>query len=581
MNSTAVAQPVGAKAAIGWIGAALVTAVAVAGVLPVASQWPVITTAAVLTSTAWASTGAVLAAVPGQGVNAALFQLVGLFWAISWLDNHEAGPFPALAYLAGPAQLVAAATVLLRYPHSRLEPWSRVYVLVAAGWLLPLRLLTMLFSEPERLQHDARVWWPTIAHDDRAYHVLSDLFWFGSAILLPLFVVVLTRHLWRAARIDRRMLAPLIVAAAGAAVTVIIRVPLRIVAPSVTTPMVLVALESAGLLCIPLAFLWSAVNRRLARGTIADLVVALARLRTPVEIRGLLRATLHDPRLEILYRSPGLDGLVSSTGSPADAPDPDRNVLVDVHGHDGSLLATVVADRALERYRPLLDAAVSASGMAIENARLQAVAEGQMREVHEIRSLLAGAGPAERRRIERDLHDGVQQRLLALAMRLEVVRQSTREPAVRTIVDQTHEEVRASLAELRRLAHGIRPSALDADGLRAAVLDLAARMPVPVRVDVPPRRWPPAAEETAYFVVCEALANVLKHAEAGTATVVVTDRGERLGVEVGDDGRGGADLRAGTGLTGLAARVEATGGTLTVRSPPGGGTLIVAEVAWT
>ncbi|MFC6158994.1 sensor histidine kinase [Kribbella jiaozuonensis] len=188
---------------------------------------------------------------------------------------------------------------------------------------------------------------------------------------------------------------------------------------------------------------------------------------------------------------------------------------------------------------------------------------------------------AERRRMERDLHDGAQQRLVSLAMTLGRAknRLGDKEPAVRTLIEEAHSEAMQAIAEIRDLTRGLHPPVLSDRGLDAALSAVAARSPVPVRlsVDVQPR---PSLtiESIAYFVVTEALANVAKHAEAAQAEVQVTRVGDVLRVEVRDDGQGGADPAGGSGLRGLTDRVAGVDGRLTVDSPPGGGTTLIAEV---
>jgi signal transduction histidine kinase len=188
---------------------------------------------------------------------------------------------------------------------------------------------------------------------------------------------------------------------------------------------------------------------------------------------------------------------------------------------------------------------------------------------------------AERRRIERDLHDGAQQRLVALAMDLGMAREKfSRDPEqARALLDGAHEEAKRALSELRNLARGIHPAVLTDRGLDAAISALAGRSTVPVEVSVElARRPPPTVESAAYFVVAEALANVAKHAVAVHAAVRIRRDDGRLMVEVRDDGVGGANLKAGSGLAGLADRVAAVDGRFTVSSPAGGPTVIRAEL---
>ena len=206
------------------------------------------------------------------------------------------------------------------------------------------------------------------------------------------------------------------------------------------------------------------------------------------------------------------------------------------------------------------------------------------------RAEVVAATDAERRRIERDLHDGAQRRLVSLAMQLGMARASLGDDVpepLRQVIEQAHDEATEALAELRQLVRGLHPAVLDDRGLDAALSGIAANAPLPVRLRVDaPTRCSPAIEAVAYFVVSEALTNVAKHADAGRAEVTVERRDDRLRVVVADDGRGGATLDGGaaaadggvTGLRGLAQRAAAVDGTLTVHSPPGGPTAITVEL---
>jgi signal transduction histidine kinase len=196
------------------------------------------------------------------------------------------------------------------------------------------------------------------------------------------------------------------------------------------------------------------------------------------------------------------------------------------------------------------------------------------------RARLVAAADAERRRLERDLHDGAQQRLVAMALQLRMAKDRlARGDDALELVTSAGDEAQKAIAELRDLARGIHPAVLTERGLDPALHDLANRAPVPVEVvEAPEERYPAPVEATVYFVVSEALANVAKYAGATHATVAARREGERVVVEIGDDGVGGAQVGAGSGLRGLVDRVGALDGDLTVESPPGAGTRIRASV---
>jgi signal transduction histidine kinase len=178
--------------------------------------------------------------------------------------------------------------------------------------------------------------------------------------------------------------------------------------------------------------------------------------------------------------------------------------------------------------------------------------------------------------LERDLHDGAQQRLLAVSAALSRARLSTG-PAADAALDETRDELRRAIADLRDLARGVHPALLSQGGLSAAVADLAARSALTVRTDVAPGRWPAAVEATAYFLVCEALNNVEKHAPGSCASVSVQPRDGRLRVQISDDGPGGA-RPDGHGLRGLTDRASAIGGSARIDSPAGAGTTITVTL---
>ena len=199
----------------------------------------------------------------------------------------------------------------------------------------------------------------------------------------------------------------------------------------------------------------------------------------------------------------------------------------------------------------------------------------------ESRSALVHAVDAERRRIERDLHDGVQQRLVSLAINLGMARSQLDDlpPAAGAVIDSAHEEAKAAMAELRDLVRGLHPAVLDDRGLDAALSGIAARAPFPVRLSVEvPERAAPAVEAVAYFVVSEALTNIAKHAEATQADVEVAQIRGRLRMRIVDDGVGGADPARGSGLAGLARRAASVDGTFALASPVGGPTVITVEL---
>jgi signal transduction histidine kinase len=341
----------------------------------------------------------------------------------------------------------------------------------------------------------------------------------------------------------------------------------------------LVWILNTALLTVPAALLWGLLRSRLARGGLADLFRELA-TRRGVQLEAGLAKTLGDPSLVLAYRVPGGRSYIDGAGQPVAPPAPGGDRTSAPVERDGRELGMLVYDAALDDDPELVEAVAAPAAIALDDARLQAESAGRLAELRASRERIVAAGDAERRRLERNLHDGAQQRLVSVALQLRMIQSRIREdPALaEELVSSAATELSQSLEELRELARGIHPAVLN-HGLRAALKSLASRASVPTTIAFEcPERLPEQVELTAYFVACEALANVGKYAGATETTVRVSRRDGLVVVEIDDDGVGGADESAGTGLRGLADRVAALDGTLRILSPPGGGTLVTAEL---
>ena len=339
-------------------------------------------------------------------------------------------------------------------------------------------------------------------------------------------------------------------------------------------------LSLAAFALVPVAFLAGLVRGRLRRGAMTGLMVELAELPPARRVRDALALALGDPTLRLVFWMPESERYVDLDGRPMELPedDPDRAVTVLEYG--GQRFAALDHDPFVYEDRELLEAVGAAARLAIENSRLQAQLRAQLAEVRASRARIVAAGDAERRRLERDLHDGAQQRLLGsrLALRLARSRVAADDAEVQELLREADAELMTGLEELRSLARGIHPAVLSDEGLAAALASLARRAVVPVELRaVPPDRLPASVEAAAYFVASEALANVAKHAHASAVTITVTRSDRTVALEVSDDGVGGADASRGSGLSGLRDRVEALDGHLEITSPAAVGTTLRAE----
>jgi signal transduction histidine kinase len=319
-----------------------------------------------------------------------------------------------------------------------------------------------------------------------------------------------------------------------------------------------------------------------AKARATDLVVELGETRSGA-LRTQLARALGDPTLELGFAAGDGDGWVDAAGHALALPAagaPRRTTIVERDGRD---LAVLVHDAAVIEDPGLAAALVEAADLAGSNARLQANVRAQIAELQASRRRLLVAGDGERRRLEQRLHETAERRLERLLPELEEARRAAGvdyERAAR--LQRVGEQLEQSLADLRRLAAGLHPRELATGGLEGAVRAVAERSPVPVDLELAaPSALSPDVERAVYYVCSEGLANVAKYARATRARVAIGAAGSRLRVEVADDGCGGADLLRGSGLRGLADRVETLGGELAVESPPGAGTRLVAELPLT
>ena len=334
-----------------------------------------------------------------------------------------------------------------------------------------------------------------------------------------------------------------------------------------------------GLLFVPIVFLVGIWRTWIARAAIGELLVDLGSMNGR-SLQSVLGKALRDPTLTLVYWLPEFDTYADSDGRAVELPTADAMRLVATVEQDEQRVAAIVYDASLANERKLLEAVMAAAGIALKNEALGAELRARVSELRASRARIVDAGDKERRRLERNLHDGAQQRLVALGMQLRLLesRIRTDPAAAEALVATAASELAVSVEELRELAHGIHPAVLD-HGLAVALESLAARSTISTAVSVDLiERLPAVVEVAAYFVASEALANVAKYSGATSVSITVSRSVNGALVEVSDDGVGGANDAAGSGLRGLADRVEALGGHLRINSPIGAGTTISAVI---
>jgi signal transduction histidine kinase len=398
-----------------------------------------------------------------------------------------------------------------------------------------------------------------------------------AALCLVAFGVLVVRR-WRGGRPLRRAASLLIDSFALALVMLaVLFVSIAFQAPAAET-IQLATFVVLGL--SPIAFLIGLLDARLARSAIGTLFIELRADPSPAGLRDALARALRDPSLTLAYWLPQYGRWADADGRPVDLPEagePRRTTLIQ---RDGELVAALVHDPALDEEPELLNAVGAAAAIALENSRLQTELRARLAELSGSRARIVEAGQRERQRLERNLHDGAQQRLIALSLELSLLEERLRDdPEALRSLGQARNEIATSLEELRDVARGLHPAVVSGHGLAVALEQLAVRAPVPVRLSMDVEgRLPERLEVAAFYLVSESLANIGKHAHAASASVEVSRANGQVVIEVVDDGVGGADADGGTGLRGLADRVEALEGRLRIWSPSGGGTRLRAEI---
>ena len=462
--------------------------------------------------------------------------------------------------------------LFLAFPSGRLtRPAERALVLSAYVAAVVLQLIRMTFGSfgPNNLLEvtpdaDAAVLWLRIA--------LLTI----SAFCLAGVVVLLLRRRGR-----RRPLRPMFVVLVDGFALGLVMIALLYVFAAFDLPGVrdIRWATFATLGVAPLVFLAGLLNVRLARSAVGVFVLELDREPAPADLRDSLARALRDPSLELAFWLPDYGAYVNVDGRAVELPDLQgrATTLID---RDGEHVAALIHDPALDEEPELLDGVQAAAGIALENARLHAELRARLDELRSSRARIVEAAQNERQLLERNLHDGAQQRLIALSLDLSLLEaRLAGDSEAKAGIEQARVEIAASLAELREISRGLHPAVVSGHGLAVALEQLAARAPVPVELKVEfEERLPEALEVAAYYVVSESLANVAKHAHASTARVEVVKEHDELVLEILDDGVGGADSERGSGLRGIADRVEALNGRLRVWTPVGIGTRVKAEI---
>ncbi|HEY2654846.1 MAG TPA: sensor histidine kinase [Solirubrobacteraceae bacterium] len=505
--------------------------------------------------------------------------VIGFAWFAEELNNATTPWLNTLGIGVQSYWIAGMLYLLLSFPSGRLTRLERRLLGVALA-VVSLQLVALLVGSR------AGLWCSgcernvvQLFHDNGLALGLLKFERLVGLILVGFTIVLLIRRWLRAGAARRRAIAPVVVAgcltlaALGWAVVFdLLGDPLGSL-PSTVFRWLFAT--------VPIAVLYVFLQRRLSRGKVAGLVVELGEPSTSMELGKALARALGDPSLELAFWFPAERRYVDGEGGFVNLPEPGTQRSATFVERDGQPIAVLIHDPVLEHNAELVRSVCAAASLALENERLQAELRARLVELQGSRSRLVEATDSERRRIERDLHDGTQQRLVQIAMSLGLLERKLPNDiaGAQPLVRETRQALAVALEELRELTHGINPPLLVERGLPAALDELCRKAALPSRLDSSiDRRLPDQVETAAYFLASEALANAAKHSHGSQVRVTVVDEDRRLVIEITDDGIGAATTAGGSGLRGLADRVEALGGSFTITSPPGRGTTLRAEI---
>jgi len=531
----------------------------------------------------WGFAGAGLYADARRPANATgrLMIAVGCAWLLRALEVSSNPVLFAVGSLLAPLAFAVLNHLLLAFPSGRLETRGRRW-LARVGYVnvTVLQLAALLVTDtraPYTACEDCPPNPLLISGSATAYGVITTLQSLAALVVLLGLSVVLVQRWRRASRALRRSLSPILITGA---LTVLL-VPAAMAAAALDAEAsadasLIVALTLFA--AIPFAFLLGLLRSTLGEAEAVTAVVSrLGEASGGPALRDALAQTLNDPSLQVAYWVTEITSYVDTDGRRVALPIAGERTVA-THINDGDeRVAVIIHDASLEQGGNLVATIAAAASLTLRNERLGAELRVRVAELRASRTRLVAAGDEQRRRIERDLHDGAQQRLMALGMDLRLVRDRVDSNPAEAIelLDDSLQELREATAELRELARGIHPAVLTNRGLGPALKGLADRSPVPVLIlETPQHRLPPAIESAVYFVVAEALTNAARYAMAQGVTVNVLHREGRVDVRVADDGIGGADSEEGSGLRGLRDRITALDGRVDMASVRGEGTTI-------
>ncbi len=508
-----------------------------------------------------------------------LLVAAGFVWfAGSWQhsDNHNV----ALASFAlAESYLFFLAFAVAGFPTGRLAGiWDRLAVGAVAATLV-FRAMAVLFLNvsPDPAGYGTRNRFLPIS-DPTYWHWSEDVFGWAITLANALLLVAVGRRWLALSGPGRRTLTPAMVSAAALTVAEAVQYQLGWNVKVAGTDVSVFYVSFVAVCVVAVSMAVGLVRLRGTRSSVITLVGELGEGVPPPQLESALRRALEDPSLVLLPWSAEHGSYLDAGGEPTELPMTGAHRSITRIGRDDEPVAALVHDATLHEDAGMIEAVLAAVRLTVDNDRMQSQIRANLAEVEQSRARILAATDAERRRIERDLHDGAQQRLVALGLAMRLAEKNA-EGSHRDFLGQAATELSAAIEDLRNLAHGIHPSVLTDSGLAVGLASIADRSAVPTALQADITREPnPSVAAAAYFTVAEALTNTAKHAQATKAHVYVAQTNGVLRLTITDDGVGGLDPAGGTGWRGIMDRVEAVGGTMRFESPAGAGTRIDVEL---
>ncbi|WP_164842315.1 sensor histidine kinase [Actinoplanes solisilvae] len=547
----------------------------VVGVIPLPAAWPywvghpIPAVLAVLLSGSLAGAGLLLAQRAGSPRTGLLLLAASVLFAIGWVLARDTGAYPLIGEYTQSVFFLALGAGILLHGRARFDRWYEwAWTIEAFVILIFSQTAICLTVAPERLGYSPDVLWFNLDVPERIGSAVTEAGAISYVVLALTFVWVLVLQQRRPG--PRNSTAMLVVSAIFAVTAAVVQYPIMGTDSSVPAIMAARGAQGTTAIILPLTLFAGALRSAWLENRVAAQLLTLIGHATPESVRSGLRVVLRDPELEVWYWIPGAAAFVDTAGRLR------RTASgLQIRTPGGGPLAVCALSTAQAEHDPTVRIALEASSSALQAVQLQLVHAEEMRDIQD---RLMAAEDDGRKELARDLHDGVQQELAALRLQLVGLLGQVPPGATLERLADCNDRVVAVIEQVRSISRGLHPTSLAHDGLAGALEEAAEGFGRRIRLDVPARRFAPRIELAMYYILSEALTNVMKHAQAESVHVRVDVRDDAIIGEVVDDGRGGATVTLGGGLHGVEDRVRALRGRLELASRNGHGTRLTVTI---